>query len=163
MTEISKTQTIEPGARAGQAQEFCTIVPMKPGGADRIRAALRDPNNAKYLQQSVIDKVGTVHDFRMVFFDNDTRLLFASTFDGTWEDYIDDFATYIPDIIDFQFNECEGWPGIKNPAVKDYIRKHQIPASLFYSAYPQATVRDIWKGLKTKAALDNLLDTAGEG
>lgn len=160
MTDVKNTDTAQPGLRSGQAQEFCVIVPMKPGGADRIRAAMRDPKNAKFLQQSVIDKVGTVHDFRMVFFDNDTRLMFASTFDGTWEDYIDDFGALIPDIIDFQFNECEGYPGIHSPDVKAYIHKHQVPATLFYSAYPDATVRDVWKALKTKAALNDLLDTA---
>lgn len=160
MAEAQKTDTTQPGARAGQAQEFCVIVPMKPGGAARIRAALSDPKNAQFLQQSIIDKVGTVHDFRMVFFDNDTRLLFASTFDGSWEDYINDFAALIPEVIDFQFSECEGWPGIHSPDVKAYIHKHQVTASRFYSAYPEATVRDVWKALKTKAALDNLLDTA---
>jgi hypothetical protein len=30
-------------------------------------------------------------------FDNDTRLLFASTFDGDWDVYINDFAARIPD------------------------------------------------------------------
>jgi len=30
----------------------------------------------------------------------------------------------------------------------------------FYSAYPEASVRDVWKARKTKAALDALLDQA---
>ena len=46
------------------------------------------------------DKVGTVHDMRFVFLDNDTKLLFATAYDGDWDPYIDDFATKIPDDLD---------------------------------------------------------------
>ena len=142
MTEAQKTEIVRPGARSGQAHELTVILPLKPGAAERIRAAQKDPQYAHVLDQTNIDKVGTVHDFRIVIFDNDTRMLFASTFDGGWESYINDFATLIPDVIDF-------------------IVKHQITAARFYSAYPTVTVRDVWKAVKTKAALDNLLDTVG--
>ena len=69
------------------------IVPFAPGGADRLRAFL------KLLGGNLAgaDKVGSVHDMRFVFFDNDTRMIFATTYDGDWDPYIDDFATKIPD------------------------------------------------------------------
>jgi hypothetical protein len=106
--------------------------------------------------------LGTLHDMRFVIFDNDTRLLFASTFDGDWDVYINDFATIIPDQIDFDFEEVEGYPGIHSPNIKDFIVKHQVSATSFYSAYPNATVRDVWKALKIKDALNNLLDEAAK-
>jgi hypothetical protein len=59
---------------------------------------------------------------------NNTKLLFASTYDGDWETYINDFATLIPDLLDVVFSEAEGWPGITSPQVKDYIVKYQITA-----------------------------------
>ena len=34
---------------------------------------------------------------RFVFLDNDTKLLFATAYDGEWDAYIDDFVTKIPD------------------------------------------------------------------
>ena len=68
-----------------------------------------------------VDLVGTVHDMRWVFLDNDTKILFASTYDGDWDPYIDDFGTKIPDILDLQFGEIEGWPGIRSPKIKDFI------------------------------------------
>ncbi len=43
------------------------------------------------------DKIGTVHDMRFVFLENDTKLLFATAYDGDWESYINDFAALIPD------------------------------------------------------------------
>ena len=33
-------------------------------------------------------KVGTVHDMRFVFLDNDTKFLFATAYDGEWDPYM---------------------------------------------------------------------------
>ena len=73
---------------------------LKPGGAERLRKKLASDSNFANQNQSVVDRVGTIHDLRFVIFDNDTRLLFASTFDGDWDAYINDFAALIPDLID---------------------------------------------------------------
>ena len=56
--------------------------------------------------------MGTVHDMRFVILENDTKLLFASAYDGDWESYITAFATKIPDAMDALFSVVEGWPGI---------------------------------------------------
>ena len=92
------------------------------------------------LANQGVELVGTVHDMRWVFLDNDTKLLFASTYDGDWDPYIDDFGTKIPDILDLQFGEVEGWPGIRSPKIKDFIVKYQIPAHFWYVASPNLTV-----------------------
>lgn len=104
--------------------------------------------------------MGTVHDLRFVIFENDTKLLFASTFDGDWDTYINDFGAAIPDYIDLSFGEAEGYPGIHSPNIKDWIVKHQVSSTYFYSGYPDTSVRDIWKALKVKGGLDVLLDAA---
>jgi len=54
----------------------------------------------------------------------------------------------------------EGWPGISSPAVKDFIAQHQVSATGWYVAYPDATVARIRKGLKTLDALNVILDAA---
>ena len=58
------------------------------------------------------------------------------------------------------FEEVEDYPGIKSPNIKDYIVKSQVTATYFYSAYPDASVRDIRKAMKVKSGLDVLLDAA---
>src|SRR5262245_24492832 len=93
------------------------------------------------------DRIGTVHDLRFVIFDTDTRVSFASTFDGAWDTCIDDFGTRIPDEIDLLFHECEGYPGIHSSDIKDWIVSQQVTATAFSSAYPDASVRDVWKAL----------------
>src|SRR5262245_38550745 len=67
------------GSRQGKISELTLIVPFAPGGAERLHALLdlRDGNF------SDTDRVGTVHDMRFVFLDNDTKLLFATAYDGT--------------------------------------------------------------------------------
>jgi len=107
------------------------------------------------------DKVGTVHDMRFVFLDNDTKMLFATAYDGDWDPYIDDFATKIPDIMDIAFSAFEGWPGIHSPKVKDWIAKHQVTAEGWFVANPNLTVAETRRLGRVGKAVDELLDKIG--
>jgi len=147
-----------PGLKAGQSNEFTLIMNLKPGGAERLRQKLGSGSQLGGQNQSLMDRMGTVHDLRYLVFDNDTRLLFASTFDGDWDQYLDDFGAYIPNEIDMIFGEAEGFPGIRSPDVKDWIVKNQVSSIHFYSAYPNESVKELWKAVKVKGALDVLLD-----
>ena len=60
------------------------------------------------------DAVGTVHNMRFVFVDNDTKLLFATAYDGDWDPYIEDFAAKIPNAMDLWLCNFEGFPGMRN-------------------------------------------------
>ncbi len=152
------TTNTRPGLTAGQANEFTLICKLRPGGAERMRDLLADGFVGE--RQKNTDHIGTVHDLRFVIFDNDTRVIFASTFDGTWDSYITDFATIIPDEIDLLFHECAGYPGIQSPRITEWIVEQQVEAVGFYSAYPDAPVREVWKALKVKRTFDVLLDQA---
>src|SRR5258708_14091650 len=66
------------GLTSGQAQEFAIILPLKPGGGQRMRDRLRESLNA---DTQLMDRMGTLHDLRFVLFDNDTRVLFAITYE----------------------------------------------------------------------------------
>lgn len=158
MTDV---QTIPPaqnrvGLRDGGVSELTVIAPLKPGGADRLRAMLSAQGN----RFALADQVGTVHDMRFVIIENDTKLLFATTYDGDWDTYIDDFATKIPVAMDKLFGEVEDWPGIHSPDVKNVIAKYQVTATAWYCAYPETTVADVRRGARVVAAFDGLLDAA---
>ena len=141
------------GSRLGKVSELTIIVPLAPGGAKRLRAFLQ------LLGGNVnAGKVGTVHDMRFVFLDNDTKMLFATAYDGDWDAYIDDFATKIPDFLDIIDSAWEGWPGIRSPEIKDWLANHQIPAVGWYVAHPDLTVRDIRNLKKVGKAVDEFLD-----
>ena len=159
MSNSNVTQgNTRPGLKAGRSNEFTLIAKLKPGGAERMRKNMASDPSFSGQNQKLVDHMGTVHDLRFVIFDNDTRLLFASTFDGDWDQYLNDFGALIPDPIDIVFGEAEGWPGIRSPDSKDWTAKHQVSSTFFYSAYPNASVKDIWKAMKIKGGLDVLLD-----
>jgi hypothetical protein len=146
------------GARLGKVSELTIIVPLAPGGAERTRAFLR-------LLGGNLDgarKVGSVHDMRFVFLDNDTRMLFATAYDGDWDAYIDDFVTNIPDYLDIINSAWEGWPGIRSPEAKDYLVKHQVTAEGWYVGHPDLTVVDTTRLERVGQAVDEFLDKVGD-
>ena len=142
------------GSRLGKVSELTILVPLAPGGAQRLRAFLRLLNG----NLAGADKVGTVHDMRFVFLDDDTRMLFATTFDGEWDAYIDDFITKIPDYLDIIDSAWDGWPGIRNPGAKDYLARHQVTAEGWYVGNPDLTVVETRRLKRIGKAVDELLD-----
>ena len=145
------------GVRLGKVSELTLIVPLVRGGAERLRAFL------KLLGGNLdgANKVGTVHDMRFVFLDNDTKLLFATAYDGEWDAYIDDFATKIPDYLDLLNEGWEGWPGIRSAEVKNYLAKHQVTAEGWFVAHPDLTVAETGRLERIGRAVDELLEKIG--
>jgi hypothetical protein len=144
------------GSRLGKVSELTIIVPFAPGGAARLRAFLQLFGG----NLAGADDVGTVHDMRFVFLDNDTRMLFATAYDGDWDAYIDDFATKIPDFLDIIDSAWEGWPGIRSPQAKDYLASHQVTAEGWYVAN-DLTVVETRRLRRLGEAFDELLDKVG--
>jgi hypothetical protein len=147
------------GSRVGKVSELTIIVPFAPGGAKRLRAFLR------LLHGNLApgaDKVGTLHNMRFVFLENDTKLLFATAFDGDWDAYIDDFVTKIPDYLDLIDSAWEGWPGIRSPQAKDYLIRHQVTAEGWYVAHPDLTVQETARLKRIGKAVNEFLDQISE-
>jgi len=95
-----------------------------------------------------------------VIFDNGARLMFASNFDGDWDKYIVDFAAIVPEAFDEILQWVEGYPGIKDPNINDYVHAHQVQAANYFRAYPNATTKQIQKALRIQTAFEQLLDEA---
>jgi len=142
------------GIRQGKVSELTVIARFAPGGAQRLRALLGLLNGNFRAGK----KVGTLHDMRFVFLDDDTKFLFATAYDGEWDPYIEDFATKIPDDMDIIFSAFEGWPGIHSPKVKDWIVEHQIPADGWYVAHPELTVAETGRQKRVNEAVEEFLD-----
>jgi hypothetical protein len=156
--QVSQTESAgRIGIRLGKVSELTVIAPFAPGGAKRLRTVLRLLNG----NFSAGTKVGTLHNMRFVFLDNDTKFLFATAFDGQWDPYIEDFVTKIPDEMDVIFSAFEGWPGIRSPKTKDWIVEHQIPADGWYVAHPDLTVAETARVKRVSKAVDEFLDKIG--
>src|SRR5262245_51363072 len=146
------------GLRQGKVSELCVFLPFVKGGAKRLRGLLQ------LLEGNfrAADAVGTVHDMRFVFVDDDTKLLFATAYDGDFDAYIDDFAAKIPNAMDLWLCNFKGFPGMHNPAAAaDWIAKHQIAAEAWYVNSPNLTAAETRRLEKVGDAVDELLDKIG--
>jgi hypothetical protein len=142
------------GLRQDKVSELTLIMPLGPGGGRRLRALL-DAFGGNFQGA---DRVGTVHDMRFVLLDNDSKLLFATAYDGEWDAYIDDFATKIPDALDLLLCDTVGFPGLRDPRFKDWLASHQITADAWYVASPALTVTETRRLERVGKALDTFLD-----
>lgn len=139
----------------GKVTELTLITPITKGKAPQLRQILQ---GIQVTPDSPIKKISTIHFARWVIFDNDTRLLFTSNFDGTWIDYLRDFSVLAPDGLDLIWSNCDGYPGARNfDAFTGWVRSYQIKVDLFYPAYPNATVKDVLQALDWKAKTDAYL------
>jgi len=105
--------------------------------------------------------IASIHEARFVLFDGDTRLLFATSFDGSWDAYMEDFASKPLKLFDSIFRHVEGYEGLPElAAVKDFILSAQVTAAGYSRNYP-GTVKEIRKALRVNEAFQRVLDDPG--
>ncbi len=147
-----------PGKRVGKVGEFTFIAPLKPGGAEKFRNHLAmSQAHAGYYE----GLLGTVHDLRIVLFDNDTRLLFAATYDGDFQPYVGDVIAKAAPWLDEMFLDVlDGYAGANDPNFTEFVSRYQIEADLWFASNPDVTAMEIAKGQKMMKAFESLLDVA---
>ena len=90
---IECTIAPRPGIKVGTASEFSLFFHVIPGHADVIREAIQGLQQSPGYRPGDYDlPISSIHEARFVLFDDETRLLFATSFDGAWDAYMDDFA-----------------------------------------------------------------------
>ena len=99
-----------------------------------------------------LTKLKTVHFARFVFLSNNTQLAVITTYDGSFDKYINDFIDEIGDVFNAllaHMNDAPALPVQKNrDAFLAYVKEHDLRGiEPFYSAYPQASVITILDAL----------------
>jgi hypothetical protein len=94
-----------------------------------------------------LDKIGTVHFARFVFLGK-TQLAVITTYDGSFEDYLNDFINAIGKIFDALLQHMADAPPLpvenNRQAFMDYVRANDLRClGTFYSAYPKLGVKTI--------------------
>jgi hypothetical protein len=146
---------------SGNQGELTMIAPVKPGGAEKVRALSERLEEAEAGADVLL---ATLHNIRVVFFDNDTRMLFATVYDGDWDQYIDDFATVKTQgigLLDEVWGVLEGYPGLDSPKIKDFLVQCQVEPDYFWSAYSDTTVKRSRRAERALAGFEQMLDAAG--
>ena len=94
-----------PGKRIGKRGELTGIGNVTPDGARIFRERLPQfQAEAAYWE----NRIGTVHDFRVFLFDNDTRILFTIVFDGDFKPYVNDLVQEVTPWLDQIFGGVLG-------------------------------------------------------
>lgn len=111
--------------------------------------------------------VKTIHFARWIFIDDKRRLIFASNYDGSLESYMDDFIDKVAWGLNAVFSNGADYPktnwlvrdGASDElAFKYFIRTHQMPTQVWYSAYPDLTAINIENNAQIRAGLFTPMD-----
>jgi hypothetical protein len=137
----------------GRTTELTTLSRILPGRTIFLRPLL---GHSDQLTANVLKDIETIHYCQWVIaeYGGHDYLMFISNFTGSFEKYIDDFASVILLGLGLEiiWGNCADWPGIGSVEnLKAFIRATTIGADLYYSAYPQATVRDVLHALRARS------------
>ncbi len=111
--------------------------------------------------------VKTIHFARWIFLDDKRRVIFASNYDGSLESYMDDFIDKIAWGLNIVFSNGFGYPranwlikdGARDElAFKDYLRLHQVPTRVWFSAYGRLSCANAGNNERIRAGLRGELD-----
>ena len=102
--------------------------------------------------------IATIHEARFVLFDEGTRLLFATSFDGPWDAYMEDFASKPLQLFDAIFRHVEGYEGLPDmAALQNFVLSAQVTAAGYARNYG-GTVKEIRKAERVNKAFQQVLD-----
>jgi len=153
----------------GQSYAFLAMTPIIAGHEIALRTHLRGLDGG---QGSPLAMVPRTHFGRWVIVPQPAfegapmhpdpwksqYLLFSACFDGDLASYLDDLCTLIPEEADAVWGHCAGYPsaGTTNRAgFARYLTHNQIDTSVYFSAYPEATVQRVRESL---ARRDDLVE-----
>jgi hypothetical protein len=156
------TDAPRPGIMVGSISEFSLFFHVRPGHEGQIREAVATLQDTPgYRPGDYALPIASIHEARFVLFDGDTRLLFATSFDGPWDAYMEDFASAPLKLFDSIFRHVEGYDGLPDlAAVKQFILSAQVTAA-GYSRNYGGTVKEILKAQRVNEAFQRVLDDSG--
>jgi hypothetical protein len=143
--------------RAGQASAITSLIPIRSGEVDALRAHLRAlPLGA----ESPLAHLGRLHLARWVVIARlpedppqpdvlpAPQLLFTACVDGDAAAFAHELGATLGGELEAIWGRCEGFPGAAGFA--PWLLAHHLPTTFFVSAYPDATVHDVRNALAAR-------------
>ena len=148
-----------PGVPVGTTSEFSLFFRIRPGHEDDAQAAVEELQRTPGYRPGDYDMpIATIHEARFVLFDEGTRLLFATSFDGPWDAYMEDFASKPLQLFDAIFRHVEGYEGLPDmAALQNFVLSAQVTAAGYARNYG-GTVKEIRKAERVNKAFQQVLD-----
>jgi hypothetical protein len=146
--------------------QFSAVGYLKPGLLRRLTAssALRfvDYSARHIFNRGQLTGIKTIHFARWAFLDDGRRMIFTSNYDGSLESYMDDFVDKVAWGLNAVFSNGVGYPrtsllvfgGARDEeAFKNFLRRHQLPTQVWFSAYGDLTAINIDNNARIRAGL----------
>lgn len=120
-------------------------VPILDDKIDSLKTVLSDQKSAL---KKALESIGTIHYARWVIIDKHeidgeelaAQLVFSSNFDGDIDQHIQDLDTYLGDLLDAVYENCEGYTSHDR---LQFLKKIRIKEAAFYQGSPGRTVGQI--------------------
>jgi hypothetical protein len=118
-----------------------------------------------------LGRIRTIHFARWAFLEGKDRMVFASSYDGSHEAYMDDFINKAAWGLNLAFACGVGYPrtrwilkeGARHELKFKYTqRRHQKPTETWYRAYPGLTVYDLERNARVRAGFERRTMTDSE-
>lgn len=151
---------------------MCSITTVKPGAFRRVtlRGLLWVVNLiARTADKGELSGIPSIHFAHWSLIDRGRRMLFVSNFDGSWENYLDDFIDKASTGLTAIWSNTLGFPrtnwlvrdGARDGSrFKANARDKQTYTNVWYSAYKQLTVQSIDNNSRIREDLFTSLDDA---
>ena len=142
------------------------IATVKPGHEKQIREDLVEMFSGDGLEEQQRHAAETtLWDARFVLFDDDTRLMAGSSYEGTWDKYFEDHITSFgydgPASWNNFAKHCEGLTdeGYRTvEELKAWLWEYQVEAVAFGVKIPSSTLKETQKALQVQNAFQQVLD-----
>jgi hypothetical protein len=157
----------------GPQNQFTVVGFLKPGPfrrlTERVVLLLTDYGTRHVFNHLSLAGVKTIHFARWVPLDGRRRMIFASSYDGSVESYMDDFIDKIAWGLNATFSSGLGYPrtafllfgGAHDELrFKNVLRRSQVVTQVWYSAYDHLTCLNIERNARIRAGLSGDMTAA---
>jgi hypothetical protein len=149
------TSATPPATKAVQSPLTLVMQIKSPAAYQELNGLLQQIQGAPPDKNPVwlaLNQLRNVHFARFVFLNNNAQLAIITTYDGTFDAYINEFIDAIGDVFNALLQRMDGAPPLPVQQNRDqflaYVKANDLRGiEPFYSAYPAATVLDIQTAL----------------
>jgi len=144
LKKVSEITHVAPLKQGFVPSDLAVTYPTRLKMLLRALFALRQKDVSAF--QSPVDRLGLIHFARWLVIDGDTRLMFSTNFDGSWENYIHAFVDTFPRLLDLIWSHCEGYPPRAADSYREFsqwVERYQVETDTLYASNPDVTVLDI--------------------
>ena len=147
--------------------QYTAIGAVKPGLYRRwlltVLLVLTEYACRHVFTRGFLARVQTIHFAHWFFFDDKTRVVFVSNYDGSHQGYMDDFINKVGWGLNLLFSNGVGWPRTSwlifggsriEQSFKYYQRRHQVPTQVWYKAYPSLALVDLNRNQRIRQGLE---------